>query len=94
MSNAIDAAMEILADKDTSSLSGTAKFVVEGEGSIFMDSNGFRPGDDDADVTLTADPETFMAILKGELAAPAAFMSGKMQMDGDMGLAMALGGVL
>lgn len=73
---------------------GTAKFVIEGEGAIIIDENGVREGDDEADVTLTADAETFEAILEGDLDPTSAFMSGKLSVDGDMGLAMKLGSVL
>ncbi|SMY08691.1 SCP2 sterol-binding domain-containing protein [Flavimaricola marinus] len=72
----------------------TAKFVIEGEGAIMIDEAGARAADDPADVTLTADTETFKAILDGELNPTSAFMTGKLTVDGDMGAAMALSGVL
>ena len=50
--------------------------------------------DDETDVTLTADAETLKSILSGDLNATAAFMSGKLSVDGDMGTAMKLGAVL
>jgi len=73
---------------------GVAKFDIEGEGAIVIDGNGARAGDDDADVTLSASAETFKAILDGEQNPTAAFMTGKLSVDGDMGLAMKLAGVL
>jgi len=73
---------------------GTAKFVIEGEGGIIIDADGVRAGEDDADVTLTASTDTFKAILDGEQNPTAAFMTGKLTVDGDMGLAMKLAGVL
>ncbi len=73
---------------------GTAKFAIEGEGAIIIDESGARAGDDDADVTLTASTETFKAILAGEQNPTAAFMTGKLSVDGDMGMAMKLSGVL
>ena len=45
-------------------------------------------------MTLSADVETFQSILDGELNPTAAFMSGKLTVDGDMGAAMRLGSVL
>jgi putative sterol carrier protein len=50
--------------------------------------------DDDADVTLIADVDTFRGILAGEINPTSAFMSGKLSIDGDMGTAMKLGGLL
>lgn len=73
---------------------GSAKFDIEGEGSIVIDENGARASDDAADVTLSADVETFQAILEGDQNPTAAFMTGKLSVDGDMGLAMKLAGVL
>jgi len=74
--------------------SGTAKFTIEDEGSIIIDESGARAGEDDADVTLTASTDTFKAILDGEQNPTAAFMTGKLSVDGDMGMAMKLAGVL
>ena len=73
---------------------GIAKFVISGEGALIIDGDGARAGDDEADVTLTADAETFKAILDGEQNPTAAFMTGKLTVDGDMGLAMKLSAVL
>lgn len=75
-------------------LDGTARFVLEGEGSILVDEAGARAGDGDADVTLTASPETFRAIMTGDTSATGAYMSGRLRLDGDMGLAMRLGSLL
>jgi len=79
---------------DGGGFDGTAKFVIADEGAIMIDESGARAGDDDADVTLTADTETFQSILEGDLNPTAAFMTGKLSVDGDMGKAMALGTVL
>jgi len=95
MSDIIDAAVTALNEKlGEDSFEGSAKFVIEGEGAVVIDKDGARAGDDDTDVTLTADAETFEAILEGEQDPTAAFMSGKLSVDGDMSLAMQLGSVL
>lgn len=94
MSDVIEAAVQALSDKIDGGFDGTAKFVIEDEGAIIVDEDGARAGDDDADVTLTADADTFRAMLEGELNPTAAFMSGKLSVDGDMGLAMKLGAAL
>ncbi|MCR9112950.1 MAG: SCP2 sterol-binding domain-containing protein [Rhodobacteraceae bacterium] len=94
MSDVITAAVEALNGKISGSFDGSAKFVIEGEGAIVMDSDGARAGDDDTDVTLSADADTFQSILEGDLDPTAAFMSGKLSVDGDMGMAMKLGSAL
>ncbi|MBU2980813.1 SCP2 sterol-binding domain-containing protein [Lentibacter algarum] len=95
MSDVINAAVEALnAKMDGGFDAGTAKFAIEGEGALMIDSDGARAGDEEADVTMTADRETFEAILNGEQNATAAFMGGKLTVDGDMGMAMQLGAVL
>ena len=95
MSEVISAAVNKLIDKmGGEPFDGSAKFVITDEGAIMIDSAGVRAGDDEADVTLSSDAETFKAILDGELNATVAFMSGKLTVDGDMGAAMKLGSVL
>ncbi len=94
MSDVVNQAVEALNAKMDGGFDGTAKFVIVDEGSIIIDENGARAGDDDADVTLTADTDTFKAILDGEQNPTAAFMTGKLSVDGDMGAAMKLASVL
>ena len=94
MSDVVNEGVAALNAKMDGGIDGTAKFDIEGEGSIIIDENGARAGDDDADVTLTASAETFKAILDGEENPTAAFMTGKLSVDGDMGMAMKLAGVL
>jgi putative sterol carrier protein len=73
---------------------GSAKFAIKDEGAIIIDGSGAHISDDDADVTLTASAETFRNILSGNQNATAAFMMGKLKVDGDMGMAMRLAGVI
>ncbi len=94
MSGVIDKAVAQLAARLTGGFDGSAKFVIEGEGSIMLDEGGVRAEDAPADVTLTASTDVFRAILDGEMSATSAFMSGKLMVDGDMGQAIRLGSVL
>ena len=95
MSDVVTEAVAALnAKMDGAGFDGSAKFIIEDEGSIIIDENGARAGDDDAEVSLTASTETFKAILDGELNPTTAFMTGKLTVDGDMGQAMKLSGVL
>lgn len=91
MSEVIDTAVSLLNEKlGDAGFDGTAKFVIEGEGSIMLDGSGARAGDDEADVTMTADADTFREVLDGTLNPTAAFMGGRLKVDGDMGAAMRL----
>ncbi|MEL6573446.1 MAG: SCP2 sterol-binding domain-containing protein [Pseudomonadota bacterium] len=94
MSDVVTEAVAQLNEKISGGFDGTAKFDIEDEGSIIIDGDGARAGDDDADVTMSATTETFKAILDGELNPTSAFMTGKLSVDGDMGMAMKLAGVL
>ena len=94
MSAVIDAAVAALQKRLSGGFDGVAKFVMPGEGALMIDASGVRPGDEPADVTLTADAETFKAILDGDLNPTMALMSGKLSVDGSMGLAMQLGSAL
>lgn len=95
MSDVITEAVAALNEKmGGTGFDGSAKFVIEDEGAIIIDENGARAGDDETDVTLTASTEVFKAILDGEQNPTAAFMTGKLTVDGNMGLAMKLSGVL
>ncbi len=94
MSSVVESAVAALNEKIDGGFDGTAKFVIEDEGSIMLDESGARAGDEDADVTLSADADTFQAILAGDLNPTAAFMGGRLKVDGDMGMAMKLGGAL
>jgi putative sterol carrier protein len=95
MSDVITTAVAALAKKMGGGFSaGVAKFVIPGEGAIMVDADGVRAGDEEADVTLTAEAEVFRAMIEGELNPTSAFMTGKLTVDGSMGLAMQLGAAL
>lgn len=94
MSDLITAAVATLSEKLAGGFDGVAKFVIEDEGAIMLDSDGVRAADDEAEVTLTASADVFQSILAGELNPTSAFMTGKLSVDGDMSAAMRLGSVL
>jgi len=92
----IDGAVAALTEKmgDEVFDAGSSKFEIEGEGAIMIDASGVHAGDGEADVTLKADSDTFHGVLSGDVNPTTAFMTGKLTVDGDMGLAMKLAGIL
>ena len=93
MSKVVEAAVAAL-DPTAKGFDGTAKFVIEGEGAVYIDASGARAADDAADVTLTASRETFEGLLSGDVNPTMAFMTGKLKVDGSMPTAMKLGALL
>jgi putative sterol carrier protein len=99
MSEIVDAAVKALSERvGDAGLDGSVRFVIDGEGAIRVDEGGVAAddgaGDGAADCTVTADADTFRALFAGELDPTAAFMSGRLAIEGDMGLAMKLGSLL
>ncbi len=95
MSDVMAVALQALQEKMPGGFAaGSAKFVMTGAGSLVADGSGVRLADEETDVTLTATPEVFQAILAGEMNSTMAFMTGKLSVDGNMGLAMQLAAAL
>ncbi len=94
MSEMIDQAVRELNRKTGGSFDGSAKFVITNEGTIMLDGEGARAAAEDSEVTLTADADTFREIFEGDLDPTAAFMTGRLKVDGDMGQAMKLASIL
>jgi putative sterol carrier protein len=94
MSEVIERAVSELNAKLGDGFDGSAKFIIEDEGTIVIDDAGARAGDTPTDVTLTADADTFRQLLGGDLDPMAAFMQGRLKVDGDMSAAMKLSSAL
>lgn len=95
MSDIVDKAVKALAERmQGKSVPGSVKFVIPGEGEIMIEGEEVRAADDPADCTMTADAATFEGIMDGEINPTSAFMSGRLKVEGDMGLAMKLGSIL
>ena len=95
MNDLLEQAMKALNKKlDHNGFDGIAKFSITNEGSVIIDANGARISDADADVTLSASAEVFQEIMEGGQSPTRAFMTGKLSIDGDMGIAIKLAGNL
>jgi putative sterol carrier protein len=82
-----------------SGLGGTLKFDFGEAGSVLVDGKSEPNAVSDgagktADTTISVSLADFEKMVKGELDGTSAFMQGKLQVAGDMGLAMKLGPVL
>ena len=72
------------------------KFDFGDEGKVLLDGVAGKVSQDDgaADTTIKIKLEDFMAMAEGKLDPTAAFMQGKLRVEGDMGVAMQLQGVM
>ncbi len=95
MSSALDTAAAALREKiGESGFDGSVKFDIEDEGVIRINGGEVTTEEGDADCTISAAMDTFQDMFNGELDPTAAFMTGKIKIDGDMGVAMKLGQLL
>lgn len=80
------------------SLATTVKFDFGDDGIISLDTKASPPvvnnDDIDADCTVIVSMDDFKEIVSGDLNAQMAFMTGKLKIEGDMGIAMQLGQIL
>lgn len=83
--------------KNASALGNTLKFDMGGE-TVYIDGTGAENAvsaeNKDADCTINISKEDFQSILSGDMNPMGAFMSGKIKVKGDMGVAMKLQNLL
>ena len=89
-----DTAKALQAKIDGSGFDGSVKFEIEGGGILRIADGTVSTEDGDAACTITAAAETFQELFAGELDPTAAFMTGKIKIDGDMSQAMKLSTLL
>lgn len=95
MSEIVNGAVKALAAKlGDGRIDGSVRFVIEDEGVVRIDEAGVSANAAEADCTIAADAETFRGLLDGELNPTGAFMSGRLRVEGDMGLAMKIAALL
>lgn len=95
MSDVVNAAAAAISEKlGGDGIGGSIKIDITGEGAVRVDDTGVSVDDGDADCVLHADAETLQGILAGDIDPTSALMQGKLSIDGDMGIAMALGNAL
>ncbi|GAB4512149.1 MAG: SCP2 sterol-binding domain-containing protein [Roseibium sp.] len=72
----------------------SVKFDLGETGVIYLQGSEVTNEDADADCTIRMSAEDLGDLLAGDLNPTAAFMGGKMQVEGDMSVAMKLGNIV
>ena len=95
MSEALDFVKQNAEGKDLSVLPGSIKWVVDSQ-IVFMNPDNGEITDDDVEAacTITTDMETFRGMYDKSVSPQAAFMTGKLKVEGDMGIAFKLQSVI
>ncbi|WP_434054479.1 MAG: SCP2 sterol-binding domain-containing protein [Roseibium sp.] len=72
----------------------SVKFDLGDDGVIFLQGSDVSNDNAEADCTIKISADDLADLLSGELDPTGAFMGGKMQVEGDMSVAMKLGSIV
>ena len=91
--------MDAIADKMRAKVEGSdftksVRFDCGPDGVVVINGASVSTIDEPADCTITLDKDVLESMIAGELDPTSAFMQGKLRVDGDMSVAMALSQVL
>jgi putative sterol carrier protein len=83
---------------ENSGLGATVKFDCGDDGVVYVDGasspNSVSNDNNEADCTIALELDVLSDLIAGDLDPTAAFMQGKLKVDGDMSVAMRLGSIL
>jgi putative sterol carrier protein len=96
MQDALSQALGALQEKvGGRAVDGSVRLDFTDLGALRLDGEGARFDDgSDADCTIRADLDTFKAMFDGDLSPTSAFMTGRIKIEGDMGVAMKVASLL
>jgi putative sterol carrier protein len=89
-----DVAEKMRSRVESSGFDRSVKFDTGADGVIVIDGQSISTADAPADCTIKLSLEDLEALISGELNPTTAFMTGKIKIEGDMSIAMALSQVL
>ena len=85
-----DVAEKIRAQVESGGFEHSVKFDTGADGVIVIDGATISTADGPADCTITLSLDDLESLISGDLNPTMAFMSGKLKIDGDISVAMAL----
>lgn len=95
MNDTVNTAAAKLKEKlDGAAFDGSIKFDIDDAGAIRIVDGTVTTDDGEADCTISASLDTFQDLFDGELDPTAAYMTGRIKIDGDLSVAMKLGQIL
>lgn len=89
-----DVVEKIRSRVESSGFNRSVKFDTQGDGVIVIDGASISTEDAPADCTIKLSLEDLESLVAGDLSPTAAFMQGKLKVEGDMSVAMALSQLL
>ena len=85
-----DIAAKLKSRVESGSFDGSVKFDTGSDGVLVINGNTISTTDAPADCTIKLSLSDFEDLLSGELSPTTAFMTGKLQIEGDMSIAVSL----
>ncbi|MGE0500394.1 MAG: SCP2 sterol-binding domain-containing protein [Rhizobiaceae bacterium] len=89
-----DIAAKLKSRVESANFERSVKFDTGGDGVIVVDGSTISTTDGPADCTIKLSLSDFEDMIAGELSPTTAFMTGKIKIEGDMSVAMALQSLL
>lgn len=89
-----DIAAKMKSKVESGGFDRSVKFDTGGDGVIVINGSSISTEDGPADCTIKLSMSDFEDLISGELSPTSAFMTGKIKIEGDMSVAMALQSLL